>query len=94
MTWDWVAETGTRTARKRYYCDATEHLEIIVDGYADKPVTDEDIAAAKRLKETCHIEPGEQYSFVRGVWDGEFGVYRARVDADKLCAKYGVYGDD
>jgi hypothetical protein len=82
--------TETRRARKRYLCNAWEWInaECVTEDDVD---SDEDKAVIKRGK--THIEKGDTYIMTKGLYDGEWCVYRADVENDMLCRKYGIGGD-
>jgi hypothetical protein len=79
--------TETRKARKRYLCNAWEWIEGM--GVTEHDVdSDEDKVVIKRGK--THIEKGDEYVMVKGIYDGEWCVYRADVDNERVCSKYGI----
>lgn len=88
MIWDFAVST-TSVARKDYCCDAAEWIENAIGYYA---LSDEQLAIYEAAKlEGFRILKGTRYSRTQGFFDGEFCVFRARLDLDQICRDLGVY---
>jgi len=90
--WD-LAETTTPVARKEYPCGAWDWIcNAGLDELDYKPEDWRVIQDAK--KEGCKILKGSKYTKTSGKYDGEFSVFRARIDLDKICQDYGLYPEN
>mgnify|MGYP003641844858 CR=1 FL=1 len=90
MSWDFYNLT-TQKARKEYRCDA---MEIIHNSMAIEEFTqDEQVLIIKAESESCKITKGSIYTKCSGKWDGEFTVFRARIEIDTICLKYDLYAE-
>lgn len=72
------------TAKRRYLCDASRHW--LQSGYvaADCDTDDQRKAVLAAEADTWSILPGQKYRKCRGIYDGEFFTYRARIDMDSV----------
>lgn len=86
MDWDF-ATTTTQVARKEYNCDASDWLlNAGLDSEDWTDVEREQISKAK--KEGWKILKGTEYTKTEGMWEGDFTVYRARPELQKILDKY------
>jgi len=91
MTWD-CEKTTTPVAKKDYHCDASEFIGNA--SYPDEDYEPEDLAIIEQAKkENNKIKLGTKYIKTKGLWEGEWSVFRARIDLDEICRKYGLYPD-
>lgn len=89
MTWDFQTNTEP-IAKKDYRCEASQ---ILFD-LSDRDIEPEDLVRYLFIKhEKGVIKKGSCYLKTKGMWEGEFVVFRARMDADELCRKYELYSD-
>ena len=87
MSWSLRTESKPR-ARKAYDCDACEWLINV--GTDD--LSDDELTLYEQAKnESFSIQPGQTYVKVEGIWDGEFTVFRARLEMHALCIKHNIY---
>lgn len=87
--WDFCEET-TPKARKEYDCEAADHW--CNAGLAECDIDDQDWQIIQKAKsENYKIKSGDRYVNVSGKWEGEFDVFRARIDMNDICHKYGLY---
>ncbi|OUV22918.1 MAG: hypothetical protein CBC55_02445 [Gammaproteobacteria bacterium TMED95] len=87
MSWSLRTESKPR-ARKAYECDACEWLINV--GTDD--LSDDELTLYEQAKnESFSIQPGQTYVKVEGIWDGEFTVFRARLEMHALCIKHNIY---
>ena len=87
MIWDF-AETTTQKARRDYHCDASDWISNISG--IDYNEEDWDIFL-KAKNEDFKILKGTMYTKTKGKWEGEFSIFRARVDLNDICLKYDLY---
>jgi len=87
----WELESVTQpVASKTFNCQASDWINNADLGQAD--YSPEDWATIKKAQfEKWEIRPGTQYTKTEGKWEGEFSVFRARLDLDAICQKYGIY---
>lgn len=89
----WTVETTTEpVAKKKYRCDsfrliAREGLSPENWDAADYPYI------KKAMDEEGCILPGTKYLKTRGLFDGVWQTFRARIDCNIICRKYGLYDD-
>ena len=89
MGWD-VASTNEPIARKTYRCDAADW--IINSGLCEGDYDPADWAVIRNAeKENYKILPGTKYINIRGLWDGEWSTFRARIELEVICQKYELY---
>lgn len=87
-----LAETTFPVAKKDYPCGAWEW--ICNSGLDDLDYDTEDLKVINNAKkESCMIKKGETYLKTSGTFDGEFSVFRARIDLNKICEKHKLYPD-
>ncbi len=89
----WEMETTSQpVARKDYPCQAAHWIDNA--GYTEGDYEPEDWAVIEKAEaEGWKILKGTQYTKTEGKWEGEFDVYRARLDLDAICNKYEIYQD-
>jgi hypothetical protein len=86
-----------KTARKEYYCDASENicaygrLSDLMDDYKI-PFSDRRKLAILE-KENYKIFAGSRYLEQVGVYDGDFYCLKCRLDAVDIVRKYHLYED-
>lgn len=87
----WELESVTQpVARKDYHCQASDWVERA--GLEEADYSAEDWATIEKARaENWAIKKGTQYTKTEGKWEGEFSVFRARLDLDAICQKYGIY---
>ncbi len=91
MTWE-MERTTQPVARKDYQCQAAFWIDN--DGGTEGDYEPEDWAAIEKARaENWMIKKGTQYTKTEGKWEGEFEVFRARLDLDAICNKYDIYQD-
>jgi len=90
--WDF-SDITTQVARKEYNCDAS-------DWYINASPPDEDIdeldltIIARARLEGFRISKGTKYLKIKGMFNGEFSTFRARLDMNNICEDYALYNDD
>lgn len=89
--WD-LAVTTTQKARKDYPCGAWEWIDNSGYGQADFKPKDWQIIEKAR-KDGFMIKKGMEYTKISGKFDGEFTVFRARLDLNAICVDYELYPD-
>jgi hypothetical protein len=88
MTWDF-SKTLLVTARKDYPCEACEWLVNSID-HGELTFSElRQVALAKR--DGYKIKKGQTYVRVKGKWEGEFAIFRARPAIDDICRKHSIY---
>ena len=91
MSWEMEKET-TQIARKEYHCNASDWIDNAGLEEGDyQPLDWARIQAAK--SEGFKILKGSEYIKISGKWDGEFSVFRARPELEKICVDYGLYSE-
>lgn len=86
--WDFCFET-IQKARKNYDCQACEWVINCLD---ISDLTDEEIKLYETAKsEGFKVLKGQEYLKISGKWEGDFSVFRARPEIEKLCQKYNLY---
>lgn len=89
MSWSFCRESMP-VARKEYRCDALDLIQSI--GLHDFDLTDDEWAdIQKAITEGGKILPGTKYRKVTGVWEGEWCIFRARLDIDEICEEHEIY---
>ena len=92
MSWSLITETMP-IARKDYPCEGAEWIARAA--YPDSEYDADDLAVIKQAKaEGNKILKGTKYIHIKGIFDGEWSVFRARIDLHNICEKYGCYPDD
>jgi len=77
---------------KTYHCGASDWIDNSGLGEADFGA--EDWATIEQARaEDWEIKKGTQYIQTSGKWEGEFSVFRARLDLDAICKKHDIYQD-
>ena len=90
MSWDFCTTTE-QVARRDYHCQASDWIfELDLKGQLSFSEL-RSIAKAKRDK--WKIKKGDRYTKTKGKFYGEFAVFRARLDLDKICINHDLYGD-
>lgn len=90
MSWEMYTETRP-IARKNYKCNA---LELILNsGLGERDFDAKDWQAIENAKKEGGILKGTRYIKVKGKWEGEFDVFRARPDMSAVCEEYYFYED-
>lgn len=81
-------KTTIQKARKQYRCDA---LEVIASaGYREEDFDPEDWAIIDSAYNDKGISPGTMYERTRGMYDGIWQTWKARLDVVDVCKKYGL----
>ncbi len=89
--WDWCSTTYP-VARKEYECGASVWLNE--SGYVEEDFDPSDWTVIERARtEGFKIIPGERYMCTRGIWEGEWSTFRARLDIDEICIAYELYDE-
>ena len=89
MSWDFC-RTTIQMASKDYRCGAAEWIDNSGMDEEDFGVVDWEIIQQAR-KEKFMILKGTKYIKTKGIWEGEWEVFRARIDLDEICKKYDLY---
>jgi hypothetical protein len=89
MSWDFSVTT-TPVARKEYRCQAAEWLE---NDDIEEFTQEEQVIYAAAERENFKILIGTKYIKTQGRYEGEFCVFRARIDLDNICRDNEVYQD-
>ena len=90
MGWDFQKNTIQR-ARKEYRCDAMEFIDNMMS--LEEFTEDEQALILKAKSERCKITKGSIYVKTSGKWEGDFTVFRARLEIDTICLKYDLYAE-
>lgn len=91
MSWDF-STTTVQKANKEYHCDAASWIKNSDVGTNDFDFTEKDLATVKKAKsENWKIKKGTIYIKTTGMWDGEFSVFKARIDLNEICINYDIY---
>ena len=87
----WTMEvTTTQKARKEYDCQACDWLNQSNLSVYD--LSDEELAVIDKAKtEGGKILKGSLYTKTSGKWEGEFDVFRARLDIHDICLNHEIY---
>ncbi len=89
MSWDFF-NTTSPIARKDYPCDACEWLINTSPDF----LSEEEKALFKEAEEdNFKIRKGTAYMKLKGKWDGEFSVFRARPEINEICMRHRIYQD-
>jgi len=86
MSWDFCVEK-IKKAAKDYNCQA--YIWLVNSEIEDLTDDEKNIIEESSGK----IRKGESYIHVSGKWEGEFMVFRSRIDLNDICKKYDVYQD-
>jgi hypothetical protein len=89
--WDFSVTTK-QVANKNYHCGAADWIDNSSNGEADYSAEDWAVICLAK-KEGNLIKKGDRYVKTSGKWEGDFEVFRARVDLDKICNKYELYSE-
>lgn len=85
--WDFSTTTIQR-ASKDYHCDASDWLQNdCIEDFTEE----EQAIYHKAESEGFKILKGTLYTKTTGKYEGEFGVFRARIDLNNICLGSGVY---
>lgn len=88
MGWDFY-EATTPKARKEYRCDACEYINSVInEGYFSFA---EMRLIVKAKRDGWKIKKGQIYDKVKGKWEGDFSIFRARPEMNELCLKHDLY---
>ena len=88
MSWDFC-ETTEQVANRDYHCQSSDWINES-DLLGELSFSElRSIANAKRDK--WKIKKGDRYIKTTGKFDGEFTVFRARLDLDKICINHNLY---
>lgn len=88
MSWDCYEESEP-VARKDYHCDASEYIN---EALGESIFSFSDLRLiAKAKQDKWRIKKGQKYIKVKGKWDGDFCVFRARPELNDLCLKHDLY---
>lgn len=86
--WDFYKETEPK-ARKSYSCDASQWVIDLID-FQDLPFSEKrSFVRAKR--DRFKILPGMKYRKVEGKCEGEFRVWRSRLDMEKIYQEHELW---
>ena len=90
----WEIETVTYPkARKEYHCQASDCINQC--GLCERDFEPKDWLTIKAAeKENYKILKGTKYVKISGKWEGEFSVFRARLDLNDICNKEQLYPDE
>lgn len=92
MRWDFCKIT-TPIARKEYKCDTADWIINGLDNQIE--INDEDLAIIEKHRlNGWVIKKGDKYMRCSGMFDGEFTVFTAILELDRICKDYGLYPDD
>lgn len=85
-----LAITKIVKARKEHICQASHFINDSNYGEIDFDKKDWEIIQ-KAKSEEWKIKKGTDYIMTKVKWDGEFFVFRARIDLNEICEKYEFY---
>lgn len=89
--WDFCT-VSKPIARKEYQCEASY---FITDRGDPSIFSREEVEAVKRSRDDHNrINIGDRYFKITGRDDGEFTVFRARLENHAICEKYDLYPDE
>ena len=87
MEWSF-STTETFTARKNYECDACGWLNIDLSYVIELCTFTEKKQIVKARGNNWQIKKGQKYIKVKGIWEGEWSVYRAIPEIQNIIDKY------
>lgn len=81
------------TAKKSYFCDASQ--QWLRSGYviANCDTDDQRNSVMEAEADNWRILPGQKYLKCKGVNDGRFCTYRARIDMDELTNSLNMWDE-
>lgn len=87
-----IINSSTPKAKKDYICNAIEWV-VNSDCWCDLTFTEKkEMVKAKRNK--WKIKKGQVYYKQVGIWNGDFGVFRAIPSIDNICQRLELYQED
>ena len=90
MSWECRIDTQP-IARKNYHCDAYQR---IMDCMSDEDFTPDELLCIQGARaDRGKILKGTKYDKITGKFDGDFQVWRARLDMLSIYLKYKLYED-
>lgn len=89
MSWT-LYEITEPIAKKRYRCEATWRY---LSNFTEFDVDEKDRKIFNFLIDNQYIEKGEKYRKIKGIFDGKFCTFRAKIQSDDLCHKYDWYDE-
>jgi len=85
-----ILRNSNPTARKDYFCDACEY--ILNNGINGLGWTISELRIIVKAKRKGYkIIKGEKYIHQVGIYNGDFGVFKAIPEIHELCLKYDLY---
>lgn len=87
--WDVVSITEP-IARRDYDCQAWPWFDLSDEAETDLSEDDRQIIERARA-DNFKILKGQRYYCMRGKFNGEWGVYRAKRDMNDLCERLGLF---
>ncbi|TVO75106.1 hypothetical protein [Sedimenticola selenatireducens] len=89
MSWD-VEDISYPVAKKAYRCDACEWINNVPIDECDL-ADDERHAISAAKADRYKILKGQKYIKVRGIWEGTWQTFRARIDINNICQRHDIY---
>jgi len=90
MTWNFES-TNLQIARKDYECDACVWVNNSLCDFIDELSFTEKRELVKARRQKCKILKGDAYSKTKGMWEGEFSVFRAIPTINQICHDHDIY---
>ena len=89
MCWDYETTTYS-VAKNAYRCEACEWLNNIPIDEGD--LSEKEIQTLADAKADGYkILPGQKYIKTRGLWEGKWETFGARIDVNQICQDHGIY---
>tara|TARA_R110000851_G_scaffold205271_2_gene357273 strand:- start:448 stop:723 length:276 start_codon:yes stop_codon:yes gene_type:complete len=89
MAWE-LQKATEQKARKTYHCEASEWIDN--SGLEERDFSAKEWAIIENARsENYEIRIGAIYLKIKGKWEGEFSIFRARIDLDKICEDHNLY---
>lgn len=82
---DYTFSSKLVTAKKHYVCQASEQWNRAGYTIDDCETSDQRLMVEAAIADKWRILPGQKYVKMVGIWDGKFGVYRARPGMHAVC---------
>jgi hypothetical protein len=90
MAWDFET-TSLVKARKDYWCDACIWIDETLCNFIDDLTFTEKRHLVVARRQKGRIIKGQIYIKTKGKWDGEFSVFRAIPEVNRICHAHDVY---